>query len=314
MLRQRLAKVQWLLTVVCLLLATVFHSAAGISSPKKNTVVSSLKNKRSQMKDNDVIDRLLNERGGAGAGGSTVNTYDKILPFGWGDHTIVTPANRWTWCAGYWLVCGVVAHFMGTLDYALKQEWLAPNVWYVVHLILHLPLYLASWDWAAFSFDRPFRFFATIVYPLMHNFDTLMWFSVFELGKLILSKVYTGETSKLVQFLAGWAAFAAFMMWHRGFLELRCLPEHHPEPPSDAFPEGRGSKLLYVLSGIIISIPTMAIYHFFDDMRWGLMLQYAANLYIAIRIRMPAPWDKYDKADKDNNKDKWLPYMNRKSY
>jgi len=315
MFRQRFAKVPWLLTVACLLLVTtIFHSAAGISSPKKNTVVSSLKNKRLPMKDTGVLDRVLNERGGGAVGGYAVKAFDELVPFGWGDHTIVTPANRWTLLAGYWVVCGVVAHLMGVLDYAFQQEWLAPNVWYFVHLIIHLPLHLAVWDWAAFSFDRPFRYFATVVYPLMHNFDSLMWFSVFDIGKLILRKVYTGETSKLVQFLAGWAVYALYLMWHRATLELRYLPEHHPEPPSDTFPEGRGRKALYVLAGIITSIPMLAVYHVFDDMLWGLMIQYAYNLFIAIRIRMPDPWDKYDNSDRDNNKEKWLPFMNRKSY
>jgi len=293
---RRLARVQWSLAVVCLLLATILHSANGISSPK-NTM-SSLKSNNKK-----VVDRLNKDaiRGG--------NAATDVIVTGWGDHPIATPATRWKWCAGYWVVCALAAHFMGTIDYALKQEWLAPNAWYVVHLILHLPLYLGTWDWSAFAFNRPFRFFASIVYPLMHNLDTLMWFAVFDFGKLILSKLYSGD-SKLVQFLAGWGLYAVFIAWHRGSLELRCLPEHHPEPS----PVGRGNKLAYVLAGIIISIPTMLIYHIFGDMRWGMMLQYSANLYFAIRMRLSDPWDKYDDADKVNYEQRWLPYMNEKSY
>jgi len=231
-----------------------------------------------------------------------------FLPFGYGDHPVITPNIRWLWCAGYWAFCALAAHATGKIDYVLNQEWMKPNALYAVHLVMLNAIGLAAWDWSAFSFERPFRLFAAIVYPLFHTLDSLMWYVVYDISKFVLNKVLDvvgiGEVSKILQYLFGVAVLGGgYITAHRGFLEYRCLPEHHPLSAKQG---GRGSKVVYVVGLALCSLPMFAIYEWFGDMRFGVLTRYTADVYFAIRMRLGNPWDPYGNED---NLEHWKPLM-----
>lgn len=286
-----------------LYLFALFHSATGSSSSNHHF---SLEKKSFGLRRNTIepakAKTVTEIRGGEGEG--------VFRPRGWGDHPIITPAKRWTWCAAYWAVCAVAAKTTGKIDFLINQEWKAINPLYAVHLVMLNSLGLASWDWSAFAFERPFRVFSTIVYPLFHILDALAWYVVYDASKFILNKVLglvgINDVSKVIQWLFGVAVLGGgYITFHRSFFELRCLPEHHPEPS----PEGRGLKIVYVVGLAVCAFPMFAIYEWYGDMRFGVLTRYAADLYFAIRMRLSNPWDDYGEEDKDYNKARWLPDM-----
>ncbi len=150
---------------------------------------------------------------------------------GHADHVVWAPSKRWALLVAYWAVSFSLAYQKGLVTYLLEQEVKAPNHWmYLVSFIGHIPLMLAAWDYSAYAFNRPLRLFTAIVYPLGHNCDTLRWFYSFDLGRTIVKEVFSflfkKEPGMILQYIAGWACFAAFMMTHRGTFELWYLPEH----------------------------------------------------------------------------------------
>lgn len=68
------------------------------------------------------------------------------------------------------------------------------------------------------------------------------------------------------------------------------------------------------MMGIVNSIPMMWIFHYKDDMLFGVVMKYAFDLYVAMRIRTPAPWDagNHEREAKDEagvNKKYWDQYL-----
>ena len=149
---------------------------------------------------------------------------------GHGDHKIWSPKQRWMLLAAYWATSFALANARGLVTYLLEQEVKAPNHWmYLVGFIAHIPCFLAAWDYSAYGFNRKLDIVASIIYPIMHNCDTLRWFYTFDLGRGIIKFLFSllsWEAGMTIQFLGGWGAFALFMMIHRGTFELSYLPEH----------------------------------------------------------------------------------------
>ena len=74
----------------------------------------------------------------------------------------------------------------------------------------------------------------------------------------------------------------------------------------------RGNSL-YIFMGILNSIPMMWIYHYKDDMLWGVVLKYAFDLWLSMRIRIPDPFDAGNSEKEANTENQkywdrfWLP-------
>jgi len=151
---------------------------------------------------------------------------------GYGDNAVWAPSKRWALLVAYWAVSFTLAYQRGIVAYLLEQDVKTPNhLVYPVHFILHIPLFLASWDYNVFGFNRPVSYFSAVVYPLMHCCDTLIWFYTFDLGRSIVKGVlmyFLGwdDVHMIIQFIGGWVAFAIFIIIHRATFELHYLPEH----------------------------------------------------------------------------------------
>ena len=52
----------------------------------------------------------------------------------------------------------------------------------------------------------------------------------------------------------------------------------------------------------------MWLFHFKGDMIWGMSLQFACNLYVALRVRIPGPWDKSN-SEEEHKEEPWIPYL-----
>lgn len=223
---------------------------------------------------------------------------------------------RWALLVGYWAMSFSLAHSRGLVTYFLEQEVKAPNHWmYLVGFICHIPVFLSVWDYSAYAFNREVSIPVAIIYPLGHCCDTLRWYYSFDLGRSIITfvlKLLLGwdDVGMTIQFIGGWAGFAAFMMVHRATFELWYLPEHHP--PKEIMVNGKPQPVrgnsLYIFVGVFISIPVMWIFHFRGDMIWGMALQFACNLYVALRVRIPAPWDEGN-AEEEYKVEPWKEYL-----
>lgn len=231
---------------------------------------------------------------------------------GHADHQVWAPSKRWAILVAYWAVSFSLAYQKGLVTYLLEQDVKTPDHWmYLVGFIGHIPLMLAAWDFSAYAFNREVKPFVAIVYPLGHNCDTLRWYYSFDLGRTIIKTVCKlllkwDHVGMLLQFIAGWGCFAMFMMTHRKTFELWYLPEHHPPKEIDG-KYIRGNSL-YIITGIFISIPMMWIFHFRGDMIWGMVLQYGYNLYVALRVRIPQPWDDGNHVD-ESKVEPWKKYL-----
>lgn len=249
---------------------------------------------------------------------------------GHGDHKVWEPSKRWAVLVGYWSVSLAVAHARGLLKDLLEQDVKTPNnPWYLISFVLHIPVMMAVWDYSAYAFNRPVRYFSAIVYPIAHSCDTFRWYYSFDFGRSLIqwiskfgvgqsllsfimklintiSPITINDTDMFVQFLGGWIVYAIFMMVHRATFEFMYLPEHHPPREIDG-KQVRGNGM-YIFVGIMISIPFQIIYHYHGDMIWGFALQYAYNLYVALRIRIPDPWDKCNHID-ESKVEPWRQYL-----
>ena len=52
----------------------------------------------------------------------------------------------------------------------------------------------------------------------------------------------------------------------------------------------------------------MWLFHFKGDMIWGMSLQFACNLYVALRVRIPGPWDEGN-SEEEKEVEPWIPYL-----
>jgi hypothetical protein len=200
-----------------------------------------------------------------------------------GDHVVATPLERWCILVAYWFVIANFVISRGYMRNLYDQEWMPLNALYAASLILRVPVFLSTWSVSAFAFRRPWSLFATIVYPIGCIFDTLMWYAVFDIGK---GYAYHMTSGMAMQYFAGYLFLSLYVHAHRQNFALWYLPEHLP--PIYV----RGNRY-HVPAGIASSFLNSAIYHWYGDLRWCVLVKFVVDLYCCIRIRMPAPWMTY---------------------
>jgi hypothetical protein len=200
----------------------------------------------------------------------------------YGDHLIVSPFRRWCILFSYWSLLASFVIPRGYLRALYEQDWKPLNTFYVASLILNV-LFLSLWTLAAYTFHRPWSLFSTIVYPIGHVIDSLMWYAIFDIGKTTFS---SESSSMVVQYCAGHSLLSLVVVCHRKTFEVWYLPEHHP-------PRSVRGGLHYVAAAIVSSFFFSATYHWYGDLRWCILLRYVVDLYCCIRMRLPAPWMKY---------------------
>jgi hypothetical protein len=154
------------------------------------------------------------------------------------------------------------------------------NTLYVASLINNIAIFLSLWTFGAYTFNRQWSLFSTIVYPIGHIIDSLMWYAIFDIGKAWLS---SESASMAAQYCAGHFLFSLCVFAHRKTFEVWYLPEHHP-------PRHIRGGLYYVIAAISSSFFFSAIYHWYGDLRWCVLVKYIVDLYCCIRMRLPAPW------------------------
>jgi hypothetical protein len=215
----------------------------------------------------------------------------------YGDHIIVTPFKRWCILVAYWAVLATFVIPRGYLAALYHQEWKPLNAVYLASLIVQVPIFLSLWTFAAYAFNRPWSLFATIVYPIGHIIDSLMWYAVFDMGKA-WSSSSSSSSSMTVQYFAGYFVLSLFVFAHRKTFEVWYLPEHHP--PRDV----RGG-LWYVIAAVTGSFFFAAIYHWYGDLKWCVLVKYIIDLYCCIRMRLPAPWMPYSNEHEKDKRWDW---------
>ena len=214
---------------------------------------------------------------------------------------LASPATRWAILLAYCTGCATVLYASGYLKSA--STW-SPKRWGWLHaasLIVGLPIHLSAWESTVYAFKRPFNPFATMAYPLCMTLDSLLWLCVFDAGKSASMRV--GARSTYARFIAGWILLSVFVGVHRVTFEQWYLPRHHP--PHALLPKNVVIMRAIPL-GTLNSVLSMAVYHFKGDPLWFVMTRFASDLFIACRIRLPAPWSNDGMEWDENAKWDWV--------
>jgi hypothetical protein len=199
----------------------------------------------------------------------------------YGDHLIIPPWQRWTILVVYWGILAAWVIPQGYVTALIQQEWLPLSPLHAAHLIHQVGIFLGTWTFAAYTFGRSWSLFSTIVYPYFHILDTLMWFAVFDKAQHVM--LLDSPTKSMHSYLLGHMVMSLVILCHRKTLEVWYLPEHHP-------PAHVRGGLWYVPAAIISSFFFSAIYYFYGDLKWCVLVKFCVDLYCSIRMRLPSPW------------------------
>lgn len=222
----------------------------------------------------------------------------------YGDHLIISPWKRWCILITYW---GLLAAWVLPQGYGIllwEQDWLPLSPLHAASLIHQVGIFLSLWTYSAYTFGREWSLFSTIVYPIGHILDTLMWAAVFDTAKTYLastehSSYVLGEPSEDVySYWIGHLCLSMVIACHRKTMEVWYLPEHHP-------PRHVRGNLWYVPAAIGSSFFFTAIYHFYGDLKWCVLLKFIVDFYCCIRMRIQAPWGSYRNEHEKDRKWDW---------
>jgi len=216
----------------------------------------------------------------------------------YGGHIIATPGRRWCILVSYWVVLSSIVVPRGYLIELYNKDWMPISWLHVASVISSIAIFLSCWDWGAYAFGRQWSLFSTIVYPIGHIIDTLMWYTIFDIGKEWLS---FPESSMFTQYLAGHFLLSMFVFGHRKTFEVWYLPEHHP-------PRHIRGEFYYVIAAIFSSFLLTAIYHWRGDLRWCVLIKYAIDFFCCVRMRLPAPWMPYSDEHMEDKGWDWAGY------
>lgn len=207
----------------------------------------------------------------------------------YGQHLVIPPWQRWAILVVYWGILAAWVIPQGYVSALIQQEWLPLSPLHAAHLI-QMGIFLGTWTFGVYTFGRPWYLFSTVIYPCFHILDTLMWFAVFDKAQAILVLVdpyhhqyHPSQTPSIRSYLLGHMVLSLVILIHRKTFELWYLPEHHP-------PQHIRGGLWYVPAAIISSFFFSAIYYFYGDLKWCVLVKFTVDLYCSIRMRLPSPW------------------------
>ena len=133
---------------------------------------------------------------------------------GYGDHWIATPSQRWTVLVTYWMVLYVVLKQFGYMNYIYDivamtffgkpfMVTITLTKLHILSLVIHM-LFLSFWRYSVYAFHRQISIFSTVVYPIGHILDTLLWYAIFDFGSKVVygSAIVQSSLNNLFKFYA----------------------------------------------------------------------------------------------------------------
>ena len=245
-----------------------------------------------------------------------------------------TPKQRWTLLVTYWLILllGIALPFgyIHELQVSIRQVLLSSSnttttataspeaatttaspaptylllLLHILHGIWNCPLLLCLWKKTYVSnYNRPLRSFATIVYPLCHVVDTILWISAIDFGSTYVAKTLLQSTNLVIQISCGFVCVSCVIACHRITLEQWYLPQHHYPPDTD--PIVKQTVIRFVLTaccGTFIMTCNRILHvhanysstHDDTSLVVIVLVKYIFDTIIASTIHIPNPWDKND--------------------
>ena len=190
----------------------------------------------------------------------------------YGQHRILTPFQRWGLLVGYWSVAMAIVIPTGLFNNLLEQDWMVMDNWKAIHLLESTAIFFHVWSLASYSFGRRFSLFSTMVYPVGHISDTLLWLTIFDFGRKILP---------LYPYAGGMTTYSLYVILHRNTLEVSYLPEHHP-PAGVRSSNISGKETVYVLAAILSGFLMMAVYHKTNDTKWVVLVKFVQDFFFPL--------------------------------
>ena len=248
-----------------------------------------------------------------------------------------TPKQRWMLLVSYWLLLllgiAIPFRYIHELQVSIRTMAIAPAPTYLlllnfVHSIWNCPLLLWVWNKTYVShYDRPLRYFATVVYPLCHVVDTMLWISAIDFGSSYVARTFFTNSIPVVQIACGFVCVSCVIACHRITFEQWYLPQHHYPPDTD--PIVKKTVIRFVLTacfGAFIMTCNRILhvnhyYHYYDHQDNNesdehttndqvvddtsllviVIVKYVFDTIIACTIHIPNPWDKNDNSYARNN-------------
>lgn len=227
----------------------------------------------------------------------------------YGKHWVATPRQRWTVLLVYWsfwaYVLEVRLSSLWSFDMTF-QKGIGP--WHVLNLIVSFGLFLPTWTYSCYAFQRPLSYFSCIVYPLGHVLDTLSWLAIFDMAQS------WGQTILGLRPHSFWFPYfitCVYVGLHRNTMELIYLPEHHPPPP-----RGKKTYVLYAVLNLTLfcwihandttltditigeAIPMFTQ----DSAKWIVVVKYCIDLFCCTTMRLPSPFMEYNHEHNEHDK------------
>ena len=229
----------------------------------------------------------------------------------------LVPYQRWIILFSYWLfLFTFVVYPFGYLDniialyntsFSTTSSRVGANTSgrsvyiHIATFIYFHPIMLALWNETYInSFGRKFSWFSAIFYPLGQTLDTMMWCASFDLG--CNSVVYLGSHNifnvqqQALQFLFGTVTMITFIAIHRITIEQWYIPLHHYPPNED--PNVKLKTVPFIIVACVGSIIFALDWYMTRDILFLIVIRYAFDLHICLRIRFPDPWQDDNMASK----------------
>ena len=221
------------------------------------------------------------------------------------------PWQRWIVTVCYWVfLLAFVAYPFGFIDElqsavtssdsggsSSSSVPIEKSMTHLITFVYMVPIMLVAYNEAYLhTFDRGLSLFSIVVFPLGSFLDTMMWCASFDIGVFVCTKLL-GISLLSVQYICGMITMLTFIVCHRITIEQWYTPLHH-FPPVEA-PEVKRRLVTWILIATGGSFLFGLDWFSNHDLLFLILIRYAFDLHVSIRIRRPDPWQNDDKSNKD---------------